>query len=213
MVISLPTALTLLRIALVPVLVAFFYLPFHWANIACVVVFVLAAVTDWADGFVARRMGQMSRFGAFLDPVADKIMVATALILLVQKQESYEGIFAIASAVIVGREIAISALREWLAEVGQRSLVKVSWLGKMKTGFQMTAISILLYHDNIGWIPMALLGELLLYTAAALTLWSMWTHLTSAWPVISDSRHHVHYSEKDFASAHDAQTAHSSYPD
>ncbi len=202
-----------MRIALVPVLVVFFYLPFHWANVACVVVFVLAAVTDWADGYVARRMGQMSRFGAFLDPVADKIMVATALILLVQKQESYEVIFAIASAVIVGREIAISALREWLAEVGQRSLVKVSWLGKMKTGFQMTAIGFLLYHDNIGWVPMALLGELLLYTAAALTLWSMWTHLTSAWPVISDSKHHVHYSQEEFASADAAQTTRSSYPD
>jgi CDP-diacylglycerol---glycerol-3-phosphate 3-phosphatidyltransferase len=208
-----PTFLTLLRIALVPVLILFFYLPFHWANAACVVVFVFAAVTDWADGFIARRMGQLSRFGAFLDPVADKIMVATALILLVQKQESYEGLFAIASAIIVGREITISALREWMAEVGERSLVNVSWLGKMKTGFQMTAIGFLLYHDNIGWIPVALVGELLLYTAAALTLWSMWTHLQSAWPVITDLRHHVHYSQEDFGNVDSASAAQARRPD
>ena len=193
-----PTVLTLLRIALVPVLVVFFYLPFHWSNLACVVVFVFAAVTDWADGFLARRMGQMSRFGAFLDPVADKIMVATALILLVQRQETFEAVFAIAAAVIVGREITISALREWMSEVGERALVNVSWVGKMKTVFQMTAIGFLLYHDNIGAIPVRLIGELLLYTAAALTLWSMWTYLKSAWPVISDSRHHEHLDEQAF---------------
>ena len=211
--VSAPTILTLMRIALVPVLVLFFYLPFKWANDVCVVVFVLAAVTDWADGYMARRMGQMSRFGAFLDPVADKLMVATALTLLVQRQNSYEGLFAVAAAVIVGREITISALREWMAEVGGRSLINVSWVGKIKTGFQMTAIGFLLYHDNIGWIPIALLGELLLYTAAALTLWSMWTHLRSAWPVISDSRHHVHYSQEDFAAADAAHAARSSYTD
>ena len=194
-----PTILTLLRIALVPVLVLFFYLPFHWSNLACVVVFVFAAVTDWADGFLARRMGQMSRFGAFLDPVADKIMVATALILLVQRQESLEAVFAIAAAVIVGREITISALREWMSEVGERALVNVSWVGKTKTVFQMTAIGFLLYHDNIGRIPIALIGEILLYTAAALTLWSMWAYLKSAWPVISDSRHHEHMDEQTFS--------------
>ena len=193
-----PTILTLLRIALVPVLVLFFYLPFHWSGLACVVVFVLAAVTDWADGYLARRMGQMSRFGAFLDPVADKIMVATALVLLVQRQEAHEAFFAIAAAIIIGREITISALREWLSEVGSRSLLRVSWVGKVKTGFQMTAIGFLLYHDNMGWIPIALIGEILLYTAAALTLWSVWTYLQAAWPVISDSRHHAHYKEDDF---------------
>lgn len=198
-----PTILTLLRIALVPVLVLFFYLPFHWSNLACVAVFVFAAVTDWADGFLARRMGQMSRFGAFLDPVADKIMVATALILLVQRQESFEVIFAIAAAIIVGREITISALREWMSEVGERALVNVSWVGKMKTVFQMTSIGFLLYHDNIGWIPIAFIGELLLYTAAALTLWSMWSYLKAAWPVISDSRHHEHMDEQAFSEQED----------
>jgi len=190
---TVPTMLTLLRIALVPVLVLFFYLPFGWSNFACVTIFVLAAVTDIADGYIARKTGQMSRFGEFLDPVADKIMVATALILLVQRQGSHEAIFAVAAAVIVGREITISALREWMAEIGERSLVSVSWVGKTKTGFQMTAISFLLYHDNMGFIPTALIGELLLYLAAILTLWSMWSYLQSAWPVISDSRFHVHF--------------------
>ena len=194
-----PTMLTLLRIALVPVLVLFFYLPFDWSNLACVVVYVFAAVTDWADGFLARKMGQMSRFGAFLDPVADKIMVATALILLVQRQETHEAFFAIAAAVIVGREITISALREWMSEVGERALVSVSWVGKVKTAFQMTAIGFLLYHENMGWIPIALIGEILLYTAAALTLWSMWVYLKAAWPVISDSKHHEQYGEDEYA--------------
>jgi CDP-diacylglycerol--glycerol-3-phosphate 3-phosphatidyltransferase len=185
---TLPTALTLLRIALVPVLVLFFYLPIGWSNVACVVIFVLAAVTDIADGAIARRTGQTSRFGAFLDPVADKIMVSTALVLLVQRQEAYQALFAVAAAVIIGREITISALREWMSEIGERALVNVSAVGKTKTVFQMTAIGFLLYHDDLWWIPVALIGELLLYTAAALTLWSMWTYLKSAWPAISNAR-------------------------
>lgn len=191
MLLTIPTMLTLLRIALVPVLVLFFYLPLEWSNMACVVIFVAAALTDIADGYIARRTGQTSRFGAFLDPVADKIMVSTALVLLVQRQDAYEAIFAVAAAVIIGREITISALREWMAEIGERALVSVSWIGKVKTGFQMTAIGFLLYHDNMGWIPIAFIGELLLYTAAALTLWSMWVYLQSAWPAISDARYHA----------------------
>jgi CDP-diacylglycerol--glycerol-3-phosphate 3-phosphatidyltransferase len=187
MILTTPTMLTLLRIALVPVLVVLFYVPYTWSNLACVVIFVLAAVTDIADGVIARRTGQTSRFGAFLDPVADKIMVSTALVLLVQRQESYQVVFAIAAAIIIGREIAISALREWMSELGERTLVSVSWVGKTKTVFQMTAIGFLLYHEDIGWIPVALIGELLLYTAAALTLWSMWTYLSAAWPVMSRS--------------------------
>ena len=182
-----PTLLTLLRIALVPVLVLLFYVPYSWSNLACAVIFVLAAVTDIADGVIARKTGQTSRFGAFLDPVADKIMVSTALVLLVQRQETYQVVFAIAAAVIIGREIAISALREWMSEIGERALVSVSWVGKTKTVFQMTAIGFLLYHEDLGWIPVALIGELLLYTAAALTLWSMWTYLSAAWPVMSRS--------------------------
>ena len=194
---TVPTILTLLRIALVPVLVLFFYLPLHWSNFACAFIFVLAAVTDIADGYIARKTGQMSRFGEFLDPVADKIMVATALILLVQRQETHQAVFAIAAAVIVGREITISALREWMSEIGERALVKVSWVGKLKTIFQMTAIGFLLYNDDLLFIPTALVGELLLYLAAALTLWSMWTYLASAWPVISDRRYHVHFQYAD----------------
>lgn len=189
--------LTLLRIALVPVLVMFFYLPFSWSNFACTVVFVLAAVTDIADGYIARKTQQMSRFGEFLDPVADKIMVATALILLVQRQETYQVVFAVSAAIIVGRELTISALREWMSEIGELARIKVSGVGKLKTIFQMTAISFLLYHENMAWIPMALIGELLLYTAAALTLWSMWTYLQSAWPVISDPKFHVHYNQSE----------------
>jgi len=187
---TVPTMLTLLRIALVPVLVLFFYLPYQWSNIACVVIFVLAAITDIADGVIARRTGQTSRFGAFLDPVADKIMVSTALVLLVQRQETYQAVFAVAAAVIIGREITISALREWMSEIGESALVSVGGLGKLKTIFQMTAISLLFYHDNMWWIPIALIGEILLYTAAALTLWSMWIYLKAAWPVMSNSLHH-----------------------
>lgn len=186
-----PTILTLLRIALVPVLVVFFYLPYQWSNFACVFIFVLAAVTDIADGAIARRTGQTSRFGAFLDPVADKIMVSTALVLLVQRQETYQAVFAVAAAIIIGREITISALREWMSEIGESALVSVSGIGKLKTIFQMTAIGFLLYHDNMGWIPIALIGEVLLYLAAMLTLWSMWAYLKAAWPAISDSRHHA----------------------
>jgi CDP-diacylglycerol--glycerol-3-phosphate 3-phosphatidyltransferase len=185
--VTLPTLLTLMRIALVPVLVLFFYLPYAWSNVACVIIFVLAAITDIADGAIARRTGQISRFGAFLDPVADKIMVSTALVLLVQRQETYQVVFAIAAAIIVGREITISALREWMSEIGERALVSVSWIGKLKTIFQMTAIGFLLYHEDLGWIPVALIGELLLYTAAGLTLWSMWNYLHAAWPAISNS--------------------------
>ena len=188
---TVPTILTLLRIALVPVLVLFFYLPVEWSNLACVIIFVTAAITDIADGYIARKTGQISRFGAFLDPVADKIMVTTALVLLVQRQETHQAVFAIAAAIIVGREITISALREWMSEIGESALVSVSWVGKTKTVFQMTAIGFLLYHEDIGFIPVALVGELLLYTAAALTLWSMWTYLKSAWPAISNSRFHA----------------------
>lgn len=182
---TVPTMLTLLRIALVPVLVLFFYLPYSWSNLACVVIFVAAAVTDIADGAIARSTGQTTRFGAFLDPVADKIMVSTALVLLVQRQEAYEAVFAVAAAIIIGREITISALREWMSEIGESALVKVSWVGKLKTIFQMTAIGFLLYQKVLLGIPTQFVGELLLYTAAALTLWSMGSYLKAAWPAIS----------------------------
>lgn len=177
-----PILLTFLRIALIPVLVLFVYLPYSWSNLLAVVVFVVAAVTDWADGFLARRWDQGSDFGAFLDPVADKLMVAVALVLLVERHPT--ALFAIAAAVIIGREIVISALREWMAEMGERGRVKVSAVGKLKTIFQMVAISFLLYGENIGILPITRIGEVLLYIAAGLTLWSMGVYLHSAWPIM-----------------------------
>ena len=203
MTMTVPTMLTLLRIALVPVLVLLFYMPFQWSNFACAFIFVVDALTDIADGYIARKTGQMSRFGEFLDPVADKIMVTTALILLVQRQDTFQVMFAVSAAIIVGRELTISALREWMSEIGEQARLKVTWMGKLKTIFQMTAISLLLYRDDLGWIPMTLVGELLLYTAAALTLWSMWTYLKAAWPVISDPKFHVHYHHNEIQSEGD----------
>jgi CDP-diacylglycerol--glycerol-3-phosphate 3-phosphatidyltransferase len=183
-----PMLLTLLRIALIPVLVLFFYLPFHWAPLATAGVFILAAITDWLDGYLARRMELMSAFGAFLDPVADKLMVAVALVLMVEIPPPIVApkvVFTLSAAIIIGREIAISALREWMSEMGERGTVKVGWLGKFKTIFQMTAISLLLYQYDILGLPVALIGEMLLYLAAALTLWSMWVYLHAAWPIMN----------------------------
>ena len=183
-----PMILTLLRIALIPVLVLFFYLPYYWAPLATAAVFILAAITDWLDGHLARRMGLMSELGAFLDPVADKLMVATALVLMVQIPPPIVAptiFFTLSAAIIIGREIAISALREWMSEMGESGTVKVGVLGKFKTIFQMTAISCLLYQYDLFGLPVTLIGEMLLYLAAALTLWSMWEYLHAAWPVMS----------------------------
>jgi CDP-diacylglycerol--glycerol-3-phosphate 3-phosphatidyltransferase len=183
-----PMILTLLRIALIPVLVLFFYLPYAWAPLATATVFILAAITDWLDGHMARRMDLMSDFGAFLDPVADKLMVATALVLMVHLPPPIYFppiVLTLSAAVIIGREIAISALREWMSEMGERGTVKVGVLGKFKTILQMTAISLLLYRHELFGLPVVLIGELLLYIAAALTLWSMWEYLRAAWPVMS----------------------------
>jgi CDP-diacylglycerol--glycerol-3-phosphate 3-phosphatidyltransferase len=183
-----PMILTLMRIALIPVLILFFYLPYTWASLATAAVFIFAAITDWLDGYLARRMGLMSEFGAFLDPVADKLMVATALVIMVQTPPPIvfpEIFFTLSAAIIIGREIAISGLREWMAEMGERGTVKVGILGKLKTIFQMTAISCLLFEVSLFGLPVALIGELLLYLAAALTLWSMWVYLHAAWPIMS----------------------------
>jgi CDP-diacylglycerol--glycerol-3-phosphate 3-phosphatidyltransferase len=183
-----PMILTLMRIALIPVLVLFFYLPFSWSNIVAAVIFIVAAITDWLDGYLARRMKLMSKMGAFLDPVADKLMVATALVLMVHVPPPIifpEIIFVLSAAIIIGREIAISGLREWMSELGERGTVKVGLLGKLKTIFQMTAISCLLFQTDLFGLPVLLVGELLLYLAAALTLWSMWVYLHAAWPIMS----------------------------
>jgi len=193
-----PMILTLMRIALIPVLVLFFYLPYSWSPLAAAAVFIFAAITDWLDGYLARRMGLMSELGAFLDPVADKLMVATALVLMVQTPPPIVFpmiFFTVSAAIIIGREIAISSLREWMAEIGERGAVKVGVLGKLKTIFQMSAISCLLYESDLLGLPVALIGELLLYLAAALTLWSMWEYLHAAWPIMSREESRVSDSE------------------
>jgi CDP-diacylglycerol--glycerol-3-phosphate 3-phosphatidyltransferase/cardiolipin synthase len=177
--ITIPTALTLVRIALIPVFVLFYYLPVAWSHIAATLVFSLAAVTDWFDGYLARKMGQTSSFGAFLDPVADKLMVGVALILIVQADPSPW--IAIPAAVIIGREITVSALREWMAEIGESSKVAVSRLGKVKTTAQMTALIVLIYHEPLWGLPLQDIGYIALYLAAILTLWSMTGYLTKAW--------------------------------
>lgn len=180
---TLPIILTLGRILLIPILVLFFYLPWRGANEACTVIFALAAITDWLDGYAARRMNQVSRFGAFLDPVADKLMVCIALVLLVQQNPGV--VFTLAASIIIGREITITALREWFAELGQRGLLKVGWVSKVKTTVQMIAILLLLYSDPILGLPIQFLGELALALSAALTLWTMVTYLRVAWPILT----------------------------
>lgn len=183
---NLPTQLTLVRIAAIPVFVAVFYLPFSWAHPVTAAIFGLAALTDWLDGYLARRLNQISRFGAFLDPVADKLMVVVALILLVELDAS--PLLAVPAAVIIGREIAVSALREWMAEIGASSTVAVSMMGKVKTTVQIIALLFLLYHQPVFGIPVSVIGTVLLYVAAGLTLWSAAVYLKAAWPALHDDQ-------------------------
>jgi CDP-diacylglycerol--glycerol-3-phosphate 3-phosphatidyltransferase len=181
---NLPTYLTLLRIVLIPVLVALFYLPWEGAHAVCALVFMVAGFTDWLDGYLARRLGLATRFGAFLDPVADKLMVAVTLVLIVQADPS--PYVAIAAAIIVGREITIASLREWMAEIGQRKKVEVSQLGKWKTTAQMVSIALLLFGMDIWRDTLQGLGQFLLVVAALLTLWSMILYLRAALPTFSE---------------------------
>ena len=180
---NIPNILSLARIAVVPVFVIVFYLPFDWVNVATASIFAIAAFTDWLDGFLARKLNQTSRFGAFLDPVADKLLVAVTLILLVAADPGPW--LAIPAIIIIGREIAISALREWMAEIGERAQVAVSQIGKIKTSAQMLSLLLLLYKSPIGEFPVYEVGLVLLYIAAALTLWSMIIYLRAAWPALS----------------------------
>lgn len=184
---SIPNILTLLRIALIPVFVLFFYLPVEQANVITTAIFALAAVTDWFDGYLARKWQETSAFGAFLDPVADKLMVAAALLLIVDTNPTdYAGYWlALPALVIIGREITISALREWMAELGASATVAVSMMGKIKTTAQMAALVLLLYKTPLWGLPTVELGMLLLYVAAVLTLWSMVLYLRAAWPVLT----------------------------
>jgi CDP-diacylglycerol---glycerol-3-phosphate 3-phosphatidyltransferase len=206
---NLPNTLTWLRIFAIPLVIVFFYLPFQWADPAAGLLFAAAGITDSLDGYLARRMGQTSRLGAFLDPVADKLIVAVALVLLVSKDmpqiivpglEGMDGghatlrpvtvsvILVLAAIVIIGREIAISALREWMAEIGQRGKVKVSGLGKIKTILQIVGLSCMLFRWNLPIIPGVFelpifeIGLVLTIVAAALTLWSAIQYLRAAWP-------------------------------
>jgi cardiolipin synthase len=185
---NIPILLTWLRVALIPLVVGIFYLPDHVLvesdrNLGATVIFIVAAVTDWFDGYLARRWNETSAFGAFLDPVADKLMVAGALLVLMQLGR----VDAIISFIIIGREITISALREWMAEIGARKSVAVNSLGKIKTAAQMVAIPMLLFHRKLfGVIDMHVSGTILLWIAGVLTVWSMFYYLRRAWPLIKE---------------------------
>lgn len=176
---TLPNILTWFRIVMVPVLGLIFLFPYPWANAIAATIFALAAITDWLDGFLARRWNQTSAFGAFLDPVADKLIVAVALIAIVTANPTAS--VAVPAAIIIGREIAVSALREWMAELGLRASVAVGWLGKIKTSAQMMAITLMLYAGVLFGVDALALGFWLLYLAAVLTLYSMVLYLHAAW--------------------------------
>jgi cardiolipin synthase len=193
---NIPILLTWLRMALIPLMVGVFFLPGHWLTpyeqgVAATVIFVIAAITDWFDGYLARRWNETTSFGAFLDPVADKLIVAGALLLLVQLGRTN----SVIAFIIVGREIAITALREWMAQMGASKSVAVSSIGKIKTAAQMVAIPMLLYaYPLFGVIDTLFVGQRLLDLAAVLTLWSMFYYLRKAWPLIKERPETDHHS-------------------
>jgi len=181
---TVPNILTSFRILAIPLVVIVFYLPVEWARPASGLLFGLAGITDWFDGYLARRLNQTTKFGAFLDPVADKLIVATALVLLVQSDPTI--LLTMVAAVIIGREITVSALREWMSEQGERSQVSVTDFAKWKTTLQIFGISFMLFEAPLfGW-PLYGIGMLLLLVAVVLTLWSMVDYLRAAWPVMRD---------------------------
>jgi CDP-diacylglycerol--glycerol-3-phosphate 3-phosphatidyltransferase len=177
---TIPTLITLFRILMIPVMVLLFYSEHKLSNIFATAVFVAGALTDWLDGWIARRYEMYSAFGAFLDPVADKLAVTVALFLVVQYHHTV--LIALLAAIIVSREITISALREWMAQIGAHGLVKVAVLGKLKTIVQMIAISCLIFREPLLGLPIFLIGEIMLFIAAALTLWSGLDYMRAAWP-------------------------------
>ena len=188
---NIPNLLTFLRILLIPFFFVVYLIDANWSNQLATFIFVVAALTDWLDGYLARRLNQYTTFGAFLDPVADKLIVATALVLLATDEKVLNLVYSVplftaSVAIIIGREIAISALREWMAELGKRASVAVSYIGKVKTALQLTAISLLIYQQPLLGIPIFKLGEILLFVAAALTLYSMVVYLKAAWPVLTE---------------------------
>lgn len=182
MVFNLPNTLTSFRIIAVPLVVMVFYLPVDWAGPASGLLFGLAGVTDWLDGYLARRFNQTSNFGAFLDPVADKLIVSTALVILVQRDPTL--LNTLIATVIIGREITVSALREWMSELGARAHVSVSFFAKWKTTVQIFGIGFMLYQQPFFGIPIYEIGVALMIVAAALTLWSMLDYLKAAWPIM-----------------------------
>jgi CDP-diacylglycerol---glycerol-3-phosphate 3-phosphatidyltransferase len=183
---NVPNTLTWLRILMIPAIFALFYLlPYPWADPAACAAFALAGITDTLDGYYARKLGQTSRLGAFLDPVADKLIVAAALVLIVSKDPRW--FVVIVAVVIIGREIAVSALREWMAEIGARTRIKVTVLAKYKTIMQIVGLSLLLFREDLFFIPTYKVGLLLTAVAAVLTLWSMVQYLRVAWPELRGS--------------------------
>lgn len=186
---NLPNQLTLLRVLFIPLLVAVFYLPWEWRYLASAAIFGIAALTDLLDGYLARRLDMETPFGAFLDPVADKLLVAVALVLLLERSPS--PLFAIPAMIIIGREIVVSALREWMAELGRRTSVAVSNIGKVKTVMQMISIVVLLMFNPDTYPAFYWLGLALLYIAAVLTMWSMVAYLKAAWPEFKVDRENI----------------------
>jgi CDP-diacylglycerol--glycerol-3-phosphate 3-phosphatidyltransferase/cardiolipin synthase len=182
---SLPNLLTVGRIVAVPLVVALFYWSHPWSNPLAAVVFIAAAITDSLDGYLARRMGITTPLGEFLDPVADKLMVATALVLLVGHDT--RPLIVVTAVVIIGREITVSALREWMAHLGARAKVAVSGMGKLKTIVQMTGLSMMMFREDLLGMPVYEVGVVLLVFAAVLTLWSMGSYLKAAWPELRRS--------------------------
>lgn len=188
-----PIALTWLRIAMIPLLVGIFFIPDSWLatelrDAAGATAFIIAAVTDWLDGWLARRWNQTSAFGAFLDPVADKLMVCAALLILLD----IDRVNSVIAFIIIGREITISALREWMAQIGASAGVAVHWLGKLKTAAQMVAIPCLLYWQPLYGVSTKVVGQILIILAAILTVWSMCYYLNRAWPQIKQQTNSVH---------------------
>lgn len=194
---NLPNILTFLRILVIPFLALIFYSPYSWAHVVAAILFTLACITDWLDGYLARSLKQATKLGAFLDPVADKVMVSIVLVLIVGEPQFQfinlsssvyampVAVITLPAAVIVSREIIVSALREWMAEIGKRTSVAVSHLGKVKTMIQMLALIVLLYCDANTPVFIVLTGYVLLYIAAVLTLWSMILYLKAAWPAFN----------------------------
>jgi len=184
---SLPNQLTVGRIFFIPIFLLVFFIPIYGVNnYILTVIFFFAGITDWLDGYLARRLNLSSSLGEFLDPVADKLIVATILVCLVSKHPTFG--LVLSSVVIIGREITVSALREWMASIGEKSKVKVTYIGKVKTAAQMLSIGFMLYEVPLWGMDIHAIGKILLYIAAGLTFWSMLIYLKAAWPSLYESQ-------------------------